>query len=164
MDWQEDEPTELCTARTPFEAEAIAEALRSRGIEAHAFTLAAGTLLWEGGITNLPRVQVRRDDLVAARDALKALRESATKIDWDSAAIAGSTGVLQSFCMQCGCTREGMAEADPCPECGVRPQDVRGDPAGIPGVPGLQRANFKWLLYAALIVLAAGVISALRVR
>ncbi len=66
-----------------FEAETIAEALQSRGIQAKAFTMVGDTLQWEAGIKPSCLVQVPRSQFRAAQLALASLKSDSIDIDWD---------------------------------------------------------------------------------
>jgi len=71
------------TARTEFEASAIAAALRSEGIPAEVFATAGNALGWEAAMTNPIRVMVRRRDVDSASGVLKAIRAESIDIDWN---------------------------------------------------------------------------------
>lgn len=72
----------LTTAKTEFEAETIAEALRSKTIPAEVFGTAARVGQWEFGINNDVKVMVRRADLDRAREALRAEKLESANVDW----------------------------------------------------------------------------------
>ncbi|MCW5755538.1 MAG: hypothetical protein KIT24_12595 [Phycisphaeraceae bacterium] len=78
---------DLVSAANAFEADVIAQALKSHGIPAHAFSTAANILQWEVIMTDPYRVQVRRGDLSRARALLGALKPEAASIDWDEVDI-----------------------------------------------------------------------------
>lgn len=73
----------LTTARTEFEASTIAESLRHEGIPSEVFPIGANPVQWESVMTNPIRVMVRRRDLQAAADQLRAIRSESIDIDWD---------------------------------------------------------------------------------
>ncbi len=127
---------DLTTARTDFEAETIAEALRSQGIPAQAFTTAGAALQWDVAVSQPMRVQVRRGDLVRASAALKAIRAESVDIDWSEVETGDRTPVTESErreaadmervdCAACGREVTSARRSGPCPNCG-RPLDVVG--------------------------------------
>jgi hypothetical protein len=73
----------LTTTRTEFEASTMAESLRHEGIPTEVFATVASTMQWEAAMTNPIRVMVRRRDLQAAGDLLRAIRAESVDIDWD---------------------------------------------------------------------------------
>lgn len=73
----------LTTARTEFEAETLAEALRSRGVRAEVFAAAASALQWEAGYTDPIKVMVRRGDAERAEQVRVSLKADSVDIDWD---------------------------------------------------------------------------------
>ncbi len=73
----------LTTARTEFEAQTLAEALRARGIRAEVFATAASSLQWEAGFTDPIKVMVRRADVGDAEQVRAALKMDSVDIDWD---------------------------------------------------------------------------------
>lgn len=73
----------LATARTEFEAETLAEALRARGVRAEVFAAAASALQWEGGYTDPIKVMVRRGDAERAEEIRVSLKADSVDIDWD---------------------------------------------------------------------------------
>lgn len=118
---------DLTTARTAFEAEAIANALESQGIPARAFTLAGSMLQWDIAGTQPMRVQVRRGDLERARAALHDTRQDSVDIDWSEIDTGDPTpvgpgetrprGVVKS-CARCGYDLTRLRDPVRCPECG----------------------------------------------
>jgi hypothetical protein len=81
----DDDLAVVTTADTEFEAEAKAEALRARGIEAQVTRNAPS---WTGHVSISPTargasVLVHRDDLERARTILKQVIADSVDIDWD---------------------------------------------------------------------------------
>ena len=73
----------LTTARTEFEAQTLAEALRARGIRAEVFATAASSLQWEAGFGDPIKIMVRRADVGEAEKVRAALKMDSVDIDWD---------------------------------------------------------------------------------
>lgn len=73
---------DLTSARSEFEASMIVEALKARGIPAFTFSNAGMTLQWEVAATNPFRVSVRRQDVDAAKEILRAVKAESVDIDW----------------------------------------------------------------------------------
>ena len=73
---------DLTSARTEFEAETIAEALRAQGIPAQTFATAGSVLQWDVAVSQPIRVAVRRRDLDNARAILRAIRAESVDLDW----------------------------------------------------------------------------------
>lgn len=82
----------LTSAKDPFEADVIVQALEAKGIAARAFSTAASTLTWEVAMTDPIKVQVRRADLPLARAALQDMRLDSTEIDWDDVDVGENLG------------------------------------------------------------------------
>jgi hypothetical protein len=90
-EWEQDSMSEhdpdmlvvLTTARTEFEAQTLAEAVRARGIRAEVFATAASSLQWEAGFTDPIKVMVRRADVAEAEKVRAALKMDSVDIDWD---------------------------------------------------------------------------------
>lgn len=129
---QEEDPdilVDLTTARTAFEAEAIANALESRGIPARAFTLAGTMLQWDIAGTQPMRIQVRRRDLERARQALHDVRQDSIDIDWsevdvgaphDAADHAPPAPIrLAARCPACAAEMLAGPGRSRCPRCGT---------------------------------------------
>lgn len=118
---------DLTTARTAFEAEAIANALEAQGIPARAFTTAGSMLQWDIAGTQPMRVQVRRGDLERARAALHDTRQDSVDIDWSEVDTGDPTPIgpeelhpygLVRTCPGCGYDLTTLREPVRCPECG----------------------------------------------
>jgi hypothetical protein len=88
----------LTTARTEFEAETLAEALRARGIRAEVFATASSTLQWEAGYSDPIKVMVRRGDAEEAERVRVSLKADSVDIDWDEVET-GDDGVLGTIGM-----------------------------------------------------------------
>ena len=73
----------LTSAATEFEAQALAEALRARGVPSEVFATATNTLQWQAGYTDPIKVMVRRADLEAAGAIRASLKADSVDIDWD---------------------------------------------------------------------------------
>jgi len=73
----------LTTARTEFEAQTLAEALRARGNRAEVFATAASSLQWEAAFTDPIKVMVRRADVGEAEKVRASLKADSVDIDWD---------------------------------------------------------------------------------
>ncbi len=73
----------LTTARTEFEAQTLAEALRARGIRAEVFATAASSLQWEAAFTDPIKVMVRRAGGGEGEKVRAALKRDSVDIDWD---------------------------------------------------------------------------------
>lgn len=82
---------ELTSARTEFEAETIAETLRSEGIPAEVFGLSSRVAQWELGINTSQKIMVRRQDLVRAAEVLKANKVDSVDLDWDEVDVGKPT-------------------------------------------------------------------------
>ncbi|QQS10027.1 MAG: hypothetical protein IPK69_05245 [Phycisphaerales bacterium] len=89
----------LTTARTEFEAEALAEALRSRGIPAEVFggtAASGGGLQWYTAGSDPIKVMVRRGDVALAERVRVAIKADSVDLDWDEVDVgvgeAGSDG------------------------------------------------------------------------
>ena len=74
----------LTTAETPFEAHTVVMVLKNAGIEAAAYDKADAGFGFSlsPGVKSVP-VQVRREDLERARDALKTNISDSVDLDWD---------------------------------------------------------------------------------
>lgn len=76
------EPTvTLLSAKTPFEGEAIAAALRDRGVNAQVI-LSANAAVW-GGALGLAQVVVLASEESTARRVLEEIKAEVSQIDWD---------------------------------------------------------------------------------
>lgn len=73
----------LTTARTEFEGQTLAEALRARGVPAEVFATAASSLQWEAGFTDPIKVMVRRADVERASQIRASIKADSVDIDWD---------------------------------------------------------------------------------
>lgn len=73
----------LTSVRTEFEGQAMAAALRDRGVPVKVFAAAAAGVSWEGGYGNAVRVMVRRADAARAVALLKQVRQDSVDLDWD---------------------------------------------------------------------------------
>ncbi|MCC6951086.1 MAG: hypothetical protein IT433_06525 [Phycisphaerales bacterium] len=73
----------LSSVRTEFEGQAMAAALRDRGVPVKVFAAAAAGVSWEGGYGNAVRVMVRRADAARAVALLKEVRQDSVDLDWD---------------------------------------------------------------------------------
>lgn len=82
---------ELTSARTEFEAETIAETLRSEGIPAEVFGLSSRVAQWELGINTSQKIMVRRQDLVRAAEVLKANKADSVDLDWSEVDVGQPT-------------------------------------------------------------------------
>lgn len=82
---------ELTSARTEFEAETIAETLRSEGIPAEVFGLSSRVAQWELGINTAQKIMVRRQDVVRANEVLKANKADSVDLDWDEVDVGQPT-------------------------------------------------------------------------
>lgn len=85
----------LTTARTEFEAQTLAEALRARGIRAEVFAEAAATLQWDVAATDPIKVMVCRGDREDAERVRTALKADSVDIDWDE--VDTGNGVLETI-------------------------------------------------------------------
>ncbi len=74
---------DLMAVSTDFEGEVIVQALEAEGIPASVVSAAGRTLSWMVAVTDPIRVQVRRQDLELAREALRSTREESVDLDWD---------------------------------------------------------------------------------
>ncbi len=73
----------LTSVRTEFEGQAMAAALRDRGVPVQVFAAAAQGVSWEGGYGNAVRVMVRRADADRAVALLREVRRDSVDLDWD---------------------------------------------------------------------------------
>jgi hypothetical protein len=73
----------LTSAATEFEAQALAEALRARGVACEVFATATSALQWEAGYTDPIKVMVRRADLEDAQRVRVALKADSVDINWE---------------------------------------------------------------------------------
>ncbi len=78
----QDELATLITTRHAFEAHIIVAVLQDAGIYARAFDAIQSSLPLGGSFTRVP-VQVRRVDLVRAKDTLKNNVSDSIDLDWD---------------------------------------------------------------------------------
>lgn len=76
-----DDTVVLLETRTGFEAETIAAALRSRGIEARTADMASAALF--SNATGYSKVLVLRGQEEEARQTLRTIRQDSVDIDWD---------------------------------------------------------------------------------
>ncbi|MFN7020838.1 MAG: hypothetical protein ACK4WH_05870 [Phycisphaerales bacterium] len=106
---------DLTTARTEFEAEVIRHALESRGIPAHAFTLAGSALQWQVAAAQPMRVQVMRKDLERAHAALAEVRQESVDFDWSEL----EAEEIATVCPHCGYALTDLPDPRLCPECGT---------------------------------------------
>lgn len=83
---------ELVSTRTGFEAEAIAAALRERGINAQTID-SQNAELW-GGSMGTAKVVVLERDALAARAALEDIRSDARRIDWEAVDVGEGPSTL----------------------------------------------------------------------
>lgn len=146
---------DLTTARTEFEAEVIVQALVAQGIPAKAFSTAGAVLQWDIAATQPIRVVVRRRDLEAARDALRAIRAESVDLDWDEVipGAAVTPGVdEQGRCRTCGYDMSGLQNPERCPECGT---DLRMEPSlATPGTraPRSLSSRSGWVIGTVLVL------------
>lgn len=96
----------LTTARTEFEAQTLAEALRARGIRAEVFATAASSLQWEAGFTDPIKVMVRRADVGEAEKVRAALKMDSVDIDWDEVETGADTSLTLNA--ESTCRRSSM--------------------------------------------------------
>lgn len=82
----------LTTAKTEFEAEAIATSLRAEGVPAAVFSAAARTMQWEAGYQPGAQISVRAGDLEAAVAVLRRERRERGRIDWSSVDVGEFEG------------------------------------------------------------------------
>ncbi len=103
----------MTTARTDFEAETIAEALRAQGIRAEVFAAAASVM----PNAAIPvQVLVQEMDLEAAKNALRAIKAESVDIDWSEVDTGDRAPVMCPRCNKDGASGEGGTA---CPVCGV---------------------------------------------
>lgn len=126
---------DLTTARTEFEAETIAEALRAQGIPAQTFAIAGSVLQWDVAITQPIRVAVRRRDLEQARAILRAVRAESVDLDWSEVDTGDRTPVMDAErraaerdrvrmrCRRCEHDVTGVKPDGVCPNCGAKLDD-----------------------------------------
>lgn len=105
----------LTTARTDFEAQTIAEALRAQGIPTEVHGIVASTLQWDIASTDPIKVVVRREDLDRAKNTLRAIKADSVDIDWSEIDTGDRAPVACPYCN----TPDAKAPAgQPCPKCG----------------------------------------------
>lgn len=152
-----DELVELCNVRTSFEADTIVACLQDRGIRAQAITTAARVVLWDGGITNTPRVQVPRCELEAARTALAEVKEEAKSVDWVYEIENTSSIDAGAMCEYCGELREPSDKGNVCTHCKMAPSAFMDNSAE--DVPAT-RWHARYLLYAGgVLILVPAIVS-----
>ncbi len=131
----------LTTARTEFEAEALAEALRSRGIRAEVFggtAASGGGLQWYTAGSDPIKVMVRRGDVVLAERVRVSIKADSVDLDWDEVDV----GV--------GEAEGGAGGVDS--EAGTRDSSrARGDEEVVPLSEWI-----GWRVLAAMVAIAAG--------
>ncbi len=77
------EPTvTILSTNTPFEADAVAAALRARGVNAQVI-LAANAAMW-GGALGQAQLVVLASEEAAARRSLEEIKAEVSQIDWDN--------------------------------------------------------------------------------
>lgn len=74
---------DLLAVSSDFEGEVVVSALEHAGIPARVFSAVGRTLGPMAGQAMPIRVQVRRQDLDRAREALRSTREESVDLDWD---------------------------------------------------------------------------------
>ena len=159
MDSDPNEPVDVCTVGSPFEAETIAAFLKDCGFHANATTIVASVLQWSGGVNNNGTVQVPRSELVKAREALAEMKEEAKSINWTQVLEVQSDQSDQSrvqplaICEYCGANREGINLDASCRTCGKTPP---------PPPSGSDRAQVrtKLILYLGLFVIGLPLLTA----
>ncbi len=84
----------VAETRTAFEAEAIAGALRDRGVDARVFD-AATSAAWGISLTGINgvKVAVLEHEAEMARRELEAIRAESASIDWDQVDLGSDPGV-----------------------------------------------------------------------
>lgn len=135
----------LTTARTDFEAETIAEALRAQGIPAEVFA-AAASVMQNAAIP--VQVLVQERDLVAARNALRAIKAESVDIDWSEVDTGDRAPVACPRCNKDGASGEGGSA---CPVCGVPLPRVEVEKRSS---SSLTASEWKWVLVIGVMVMA----------
>lgn len=133
---------DLTTARTEFEAEVIRHALESRGIPAHAFTLAGGVLQWQVAAAQPMRVQVMRKDLERAHAALAEARQESVDFDWSELGAEE----IATVCPKCGHALTDLPDPRVCPECGSFRET-----GGVAGSRSRRMGRWRTAAYIALV-------------
>lgn len=135
----------LTTARTDFEAETIAEALRAQGIRAEVFA-AAASVMQNAAIP--VQVLVQEKDLVAAKNALRAIKAESVDIDWSEVDTGDRAPVA---CPRCNKDEAKGPGGSACPACGVPLPRVEAQPERA---SSLTASEWKWVLVIGGMMLA----------
>lgn len=135
----------LTTARTDFEAETIAEALRAQGIRAEVFAAAASMIQT---VAVPVQVLVQEKDLANAKNALRAIKAESVDIDWSEVDTGDRAPVA---CPRCKTESAKGAAGSPCPSCGVPLPRVEAE---TPSTSSLTPGEWKWVVVIGGIVLA----------
>lgn len=135
----------LTTARTDFEAETIAEALRAQGIRAEVFA-AAASVMQSAAIP--VQVLVQGKDLAAAKNALRAIKAESVDIDWSEVDTGDRAPVA---CPRCQKDEAKGAAGSACPKCGVPLPRVE---AAVASSSSLTAGEWKWVVVIGGMVMA----------